>query len=126
MLAAAGPSSLAVALFAGTYVTILAAACATAGFVVRYLGSRLKNIDAGQVEILRRVGRVEDQLPDVTGRVRVLERGHKKHRKILDRMSWVLEVRETATQDAQRVARTGTRPSRARPGNIRDSGATET
>lgn len=126
MLSAAGPSSLAVGLFVGTYVTTLAAAFAAAGFVIRYVGGRFGKVDDDNQTILNRVARVEDQIPLVTGRVKSLERGHKRTREILDRMSWVLESQEVATQDAREAARARPSPQRRPPGTVRRSGATET
>lgn len=108
-LAASGPSSLAVSLFVGTYVTILAAALGTCGYIVRYLGGRFKRIDDDNEAIIVRVATVEHQLPPLSDRVKVVEKGHKQTRKTLDRISWILEARET-----ERVATTSTVATRTR------------
>jgi hypothetical protein len=96
-LAAAGPSPVAVSLIVGMGVSTWVAVLAVVGwFARRFMDQQRANHQDTQ-ETLRMVRVIESELPAVVKRVKRLERGHRQHSVILDRMSWVLEMRERET-----------------------------
>lgn len=94
MLAASGPGGEGAALVVGCAVATVAAIYILFGFIGKRVVARFDRQDADNDALKEGLRTILEQTVDHNTRLRVVEKGHKKHTKILDRMSWVLEQQE--------------------------------